>query len=69
MRSYLKNNEQILPSLKEAIASGEIGEQSFGYTGFIFLAHEYLCQILKISTETVIAHLLDLEDGLLQLLI
>ena len=47
MRSYLKNNEQILPSLKEAITSSEIGERSFGYTGFVFLAHEYLCQILK----------------------
>ena len=47
MWSYLYNNEQILPSLKEAITSGEIGEQSFGYTGFIFLAREYLCQILK----------------------
>ena len=44
-------NEQILPYLKEAIihviTSGEIGEQSFGYTGIIFFAHEYLCQILK----------------------
>ena len=29
------------------ITSGEIGEQSFGYTGLIFFAHEYLCQILK----------------------
>ena len=28
--------EQILPYLKEAISSGEIGKQSFGYTGFIF---------------------------------
>ena len=27
--------------------SGEIGKQSFGYTGFIFFAHEYLCKILK----------------------
>jgi len=27
---------QILPYLKEAITSGEISEQSFGYTGFIF---------------------------------
>ena len=43
MWSYLKNNEQILPYLKEAITSGE----SFGYTGFIFFAHEYLCKILK----------------------
>ena len=33
--------------MKEAITSAEIGEQSFGYTGFIFFAHEYLCQILK----------------------
>ena len=47
MWSYLYNNEQILPYLKEAITLGEIGEQSFGYTGFIFFAHEYLCQILK----------------------
>ena len=29
------------------ITSDEIGEQSFGYTGLIFFAHEYLCQILK----------------------
>ena len=28
-------------------SSREIGEQSFGYTGFIFFAHEYLCQILR----------------------
>ena len=35
MWSYLKNNEQILPYLKEAITSGEISEQSFGL-GFIF---------------------------------
>ena len=41
------NNKQILPYLKEAITSGEIGEQSFGYTGVIFFAHEYLCKILK----------------------
>ena len=27
---YLQNNEQIFPYLKEVIASGEIGEQSFG---------------------------------------
>ena len=32
---------------KEAITSGEIGKQSFCYRGFIFFAHEYLCQILK----------------------
>ena len=31
------------------ITSGEIGEQSFGYTGLIFFAHEYLCQILSIE--------------------
>ena len=29
------------------ITSGEIGGQSFGYTGLIFFAHEYLCQILN----------------------
>ena len=29
------------------ITSGEIGEQSFGYTGLIFVAQEYLYQILK----------------------
>ena len=29
-------SEQILPYLKEAITSGEIGKQSFAYTGFIF---------------------------------
>ena len=29
-------DEQILPYLKEAITSGEIGKQSFGYAGFIF---------------------------------
>ena len=29
------------------ITSGEIGEQSFGFTGLIFFAHEYLFQILK----------------------
>ena len=34
-------------TLKEAITSGEISEQTFGYTGFIFSTHEYLCQILK----------------------
>ena len=56
MRTYLQNNEQILPYLREAITSGEIGERSFGYTGFVFLAHEYLCQILKKQTEIVIAH-------------
>ena len=44
MWSYLQNNEQILPYLKEAIRSGEVGEQSFGYRGFIFFAHEYLRQ-------------------------
>ena len=33
--------------LKEAITSGEIGEQNFSYTGFIFFAHECFCQILK----------------------
>ena len=33
--------------LKEAIKSVEIGEQSFGYTGFIFFAHENLCRTLK----------------------
>ena len=32
-------------SSEVAIMSG--GEQSFGYAGFIFFAHEYLCQILK----------------------
>ena len=32
--------EQILPYLKEAISSGEIGKQSL-------VAHEFLCQILK----------------------
>ena len=47
MWSYLYNNEQILPYLSEAITTGEIGERSFGYTGYVFLAHEYLCQILK----------------------
>ena len=49
MWSYRKNiNEQILLYLKEAITSGEIGEQSFGYTGCIFFAHEYLiCRISK----------------------
>ena len=47
MWSYFYGNEQILPHLKEAITSGEIGEQSSGYTGFIFFAHEYLCQMLK----------------------
>ena len=31
----------------EAITWGEIGEQNFVYTGFIFFAHEYLRQILK----------------------
>ena len=44
MWSYLQNNEQILPYLKEAITSGEVGEQSFGYTGVIIFAHEYLRQ-------------------------
>ena len=33
--------------LKEAITSGEIGEQNFGCRGFIFFAHKCLCQILK----------------------
>ena len=46
--------------MKEAITSAEIGEQSFGYPGFVFFAHEYLI---------LIAHLLDLEDGLLRLLV
>ena len=55
--------------LKEAITSVEIVEQSFGYTGSIFLAHENLCHILKKYTEIVIALFLDLEDGLLRLLI
>ena len=32
---------------KHLITTAEIGEQSFGYTGLIFFAHEYLCQILK----------------------
>ena len=32
----------------------------------LFFAHEFLCQILKNWTEIVIAHLLDLEDGLLR---
>jgi len=55
--------------MKEAITSGEIGKQGFVNKGFIFFAHENLCHILKKYTEIVIAHLLDLEDGLLRLLI
>ena len=44
---FRTKNKLILPYLKEAITSGEIGAQSFGYRGFIFFAHEYLRQILK----------------------
>ena len=40
-------DKSVLPYLKEAITSCEIGKQSFGYTGFTFFAHEYLCQIWK----------------------
>ena len=32
-----------------AITSGEIGELSFGYTGFIFFAYEYMSNIKEID--------------------
>ena len=43
---------------------GEIGERSFGCTAFIFSPMNTYVKY----TEIVIVHLLDLEDGLLQLL-
>ena len=55
--------------LEEAITSGEIGKQSYtGYTVFIFRPWIFMSNIKENWTEIVIVHLLDLEDGLLRLL-
>ena len=68
MCSYLTNNEPILPYLGKQLRRVKLVNKVL-VTQFLFFHPRILMPNIKEITELVIVHLLELEDGLLRLVI